>query len=124
MIWECFAGEEKGPLVFMKERNDKVLKENLIPFRYELIANFGNDITFQDDNASIHTARYTREWMEAENIQRLPWPAQSPDLNPIENMALLEEWENLDSSIFMNLINSMPNHIVQVIENRGYSCKY
>ncbi|CAG8748556.1 15955_t:CDS:1, partial [Cetraspora pellucida] len=22
MIWACFAGEEKGPLVFMKERND------------------------------------------------------------------------------------------------------
>ncbi|CAG8739127.1 26135_t:CDS:2 [Racocetra persica] len=96
MVWGCFAGGEKGPLVFMKEKNSssainsrryiEVLKENLIPFWCELIANFGNDITFQDDNAPIHMARYTQEWMKGENIQRLPWPAQSPDLNPIENV--------------------------------------
>ncbi|CAG8606843.1 36373_t:CDS:2, partial [Racocetra persica] len=74
----CFTGREKGPLVFRKERNGsgtinsqryiEMLKENLIPFRYKLIANFGNNITFQDDNAPIHTAKYTREWMEGENI--------------------------------------------------------
>ncbi|CAG8713789.1 2812_t:CDS:2 [Racocetra fulgida] len=69
---------EKGPLAFMRERNGggainsqryvEVLNENLIPFRHELIANYGNDIIFQDDNALIHQSKYTRDWMESENI--------------------------------------------------------
>ncbi|KAF0476768.1 transposable element tc3 transposase [Gigaspora margarita] len=45
-----------------------------------------DDIIFQGNNAPIHWARYTHEWMESENIQRLPWPAQSSDINPIENI--------------------------------------
>ncbi|CAG8663885.1 5730_t:CDS:1 [Scutellospora calospora] len=96
MVWGYFAGDKKGPLVFMKERNGagainaqryvEVLKDHLVPFRHELMAMFGDDIIYQDDNAPIHRARYTREWMNNENINRLPWPAQSPDLNPIENL--------------------------------------
>lgn len=157
MVWACFAGGEKGPLVFMKERNGagainarryvEVLKEHLIPFRRELIARFGDEIIYQDDNAPIHMAQYTREWMRSENINRLQWPSQSPDLNPIENIwkilkdnvqqrrppprtyealkaALQEEWERLDVSIFMNVINSMQNRMIQVIDNNGYSCSY
>ncbi|CAG8792831.1 7115_t:CDS:1, partial [Cetraspora pellucida] len=96
IVWGCFIKEEKELLVFMKEKNSsdtinsqryiEVLKENLIPFQHELIVNFDDDITFQDNNTPIYMSRYTQEWIEAENIQHLSYSVQSPDLNPIENV--------------------------------------
>ncbi|GFV59064.1 hypothetical protein TNCV_1678061 [Trichonephila clavipes] len=38
---------------------------------------------FQDDNARPHRARLVENMLEAETIQRMEWPACSPDLNPI-----------------------------------------
>jgi hypothetical protein len=48
---------------------------------------FPNDDTvFQDDNAPIHTARGVQLWFEERKgeLQHLPWPTQSPDLNITE----------------------------------------
>ena len=41
---------------------------------------------FQQDGAPCHTASYTQEFFERNNISVIDWPAQSPDLNPIENV--------------------------------------
>jgi hypothetical protein len=45
---------------------------------------------FQDDGASPHRARFTKGWLDerCRNLTsgELPWPANSPDLNPIEQM--------------------------------------
>ncbi|CAG8727979.1 7788_t:CDS:2, partial [Racocetra fulgida] len=77
-IWGRIAAKKPGPLVFIKERNGagainarryvEVLKDHLVPFCRELIAMFGDNIIYQDDNAPIHRARYTQEWMNNENI--------------------------------------------------------
>ncbi|KAG1083903.1 hypothetical protein G6F40_014632 [Rhizopus arrhizus] len=44
------------------------------------------DIVFQQDNVSTHTAKKISKWLENNNITVLRWPPHSPDLNPIENL--------------------------------------
>jgi hypothetical protein len=41
------------------------------------------DAVFQDDNVPIYTAGTVQSWFEEHEgeLQHLPWPAQSPDLN-------------------------------------------
>jgi hypothetical protein len=48
---------------------------------------FPDEIWMVQDNSSVHTSRFVREWFEENPTYRLiRWPSKSPDLNPIENM--------------------------------------
>ena len=48
-------------------------------------------MTLQHDNGTSHTARSVRDFLQDRNVSILPWPAKSPDLNPI-----LHAWDLLD----------------------------
>ena len=48
---------------------------------------FGDeDFVFKDDNTSCHRAKCVRDFLANRQIATMNWPANSPDLNPIENM--------------------------------------
>jgi hypothetical protein len=44
------------------------------------------DHYFQQDNDPKHTANIVRAWFEGNQVDLLPWPPNSPDINIIENL--------------------------------------
>jgi len=44
------------------------------------------DFIFMQDGAPCHTAKIVKTYLETKKVPMLPWPGNSPDLNPIENI--------------------------------------
>lgn len=88
LIWGCFSGFGLGPLIQIDGIMNRfyyknILETNMLPFAEE---NMPLRWIYQHDNDPKHTARIVKDWFVEQNITVLKWPAQSPDLNPIENL--------------------------------------
>ena len=57
-------------------------------------AYLGGDFILQDDNDSKHRCKIVMQWKEDFDVESLPWPAQSPDMNPIEHL-----WDHVKRAI-------------------------
>lgn len=131
--------------VTMNGETYKTLLQNVFPSLHE---KFGHQLfIFQQDNAPIHNAKVVKDWIRSENIELLPWPPYSPDLNIIENIwgllsrkvyeggrqfemipelvdAIKMAWSEMSQDCIQSLYNSLSNRIFEVINNNGGSTHY
>ena len=147
-LGSCFGVASRELLVVIdgimnKESYLNLLKNIILP-KIRLANNID---FFMQDNAPCHTARLVKDFLAQENVPVLPWPAQSPDLNPIENLwALIKRklasefstpktrselisnvetiCNGISPELCQNLSDSMTNRLKEVLQNKGNSTSY
>ena len=66
-----------------KELFVSILKGTLVPFITDV---YPEEHRFMQDNIPKHVSGYAADWMKDNSINWWKTPAESPDLNPIENL--------------------------------------
>lgn len=149
MVWGAICGDQKTPLVTIQGNltaqryRDQVMQPVVLPYLQQQ----PQGIIFQQDNARPHTARLTMDFLNRHNVHVLPWPAKSPDLNPIEHLwdhigrqirrrprqaanireleqAIHDEWRNIPNDVIRRLTFSMRRRVLACINANGGHTRY
>ena len=96
IAWGMISSKIKGPLVFFeKEWNDgkvnsEVYIQHILPWirsvRYVYEQFIRKSTILMEDGSSVHTSKATKAAHQRDGNTLMIWPANSPDLNPIENV--------------------------------------
>lgn len=151
MLWGCITADGVGGFTRIEGRMNSaiycgILAEQLIPTMEKIDIEKSN-VIFQHDNDPKHTSKETNEWLKNHNINVMKWPAQSPDLNPIEHVwawlkirlnkyesppdglhelerRVMVEWARIDKESILKIIMTMPDRVAAVIKAKGGWTKY
>jgi transposase len=105
------------------------------------------EVIYQQDNDPKHTSLKASKTLEDLGLEVLDWPAQSPDLNPIEELwrylkirlgrypkppegieelwvRVQKEWKDIPGNLISELVASMPRRIEAVLRAKGGHTKY
>ena len=140
-VWAAISAKGKTPLVkipkvMSAEGFKKKMREELLPIMRDLYEDDPVGFVLMQDGDGLHTARRVTKMLDEEGIEQLlPWPAHSPDLNPIENAwsiverhlervhptttpglwkAMQQGWEKIDEGTLLRLTGSVPTRLEAV----------
>jgi transposase len=152
MVWGSMTSKGPGYLAKINGGLDsdlycQILKDDLVK-TIEYYSMDKSEVILQHDNDPKHTSTKAKKCLHEElQLTLLPWPSQSPDLNPIEHLwkelkkrlagyetqakSLAElweriqlEWEKFTEDDCNKLIESMPSRIRAVLRAKGGHTKY
>ena len=144
MVWGGISSHHKTPLYHVDGilNGQRYLREILQPLVVPALQQIGAQAVFMDDNATPHRCRAVNTFVVQAGITRMPWPANSPDINPIENIwgelgrrvqenhplpanrqqllqYLQQEWANLPQALITRTVNTMRQRCVDCVAARG-----
>lgn len=154
LVWGSFGAHGVGDLVFVPSSPKftaasyiDLIDEHLVPSLMTSLENPSEEFFFQQDNDPKHKAKITMSYFVNNGVPLLPWPPQSPDLNPIENIwrimkeelrkndfrahsrdemiqKLKDVWSSIPKEKCVGLINSMPIRLEALIKAKGYPISF
>ena len=147
MVWGDIMGRRKTNIIVVQSNLsaqgyiNQILQPEAVPF----LQRHGPAILMHD-NARRHVARICRQFLNRNNVNVLPWPAVSPDMNPIERIwdylgkkvrargnehnlrdpekALIQEWNNIPNAVIRRYVRSVPGRLAACINCRGGHTRY
>ena len=89
LVWGCFSRKGVGILrcITGNLNSDgylELLQTAMLPSARTMFPD--GDFIYQQDGAPCHRLASVRKWFNDHDISVLDWPAQSPDISPIENL--------------------------------------
>ncbi|GFU88854.1 transposable element Tcb1 transposase [Trichonephila clavipes] len=150
LVWGCFSWFGLGPLVRVignmnSEIYVDILNNAALPTLWHYFVE--GPFLFQQDNCSIHTSRLAQTWFDKMGVQKLDWPSQFPDLNPIEHIwdelerrlrsqpnrpsslqaltsAVMDTWKAIPMVTYQKLVESLPKRVQAVIHAKRRPTSY
>jgi hypothetical protein len=147
-IWACFSSQGVGALrIFDDSMNTTLYGDTMKRWMKPCALRFWPNSAwfYLQDNASYHKSYRSLEWFHNNGVSLVELPPHSPDLNPIENLwadlkrrvesrrprsiqelkeIVNQEWENTSRLTCSNLVDSMHDRMLAVIEERGFKTGY
>ena len=149
MVWGGINHHQRTPLYRVDGNltgiryRDEILRPLVIP----ALQAVGPNAVLMDDNAPCHRARIVNNFIQANNVTRMVWPAVSPDMNPIEHVwdilgrrvrenhppaadrnalfqQLQQEWQQIPQADIRRLLRSMGRRCQACIDANGGHARY
>ena len=145
MVWGGITSRRKTNLIVVQGNLsaqgyiNQILQPAAVTFRH-------GPAILMHDNAKLHVARICRQFLNRNNVNILPWPAVSPDMNPIEHIwdylgrkvrargnvrnlrdlenTLIQEWNNIPKAIIRHYIRSMRGRLAACINSQWGNTRY
>ena len=145
MVWGAFFGEKLLDLIVCEHTLDS--KKYIDVLNKSLLPSMSRELKFMHDGASFHRSKLTTGWLKKKKIETIKWPANSPDLNPLENIwgsltravyasgrqfknknelkeEIMKQWSLIKPEELSKNVKSMTARIIEIIRKNGGNTKY